>query len=220
MYGVIYKVTNKLNKKVYIGQTKQKLKKRKEQHIYCAKRLNEYKSHFHSAIIKYGTDNFQWEQIDCAESKEELNKKEIEYIKKFDSINNGYNICAGGEGNSRKAISDETRKKMSNIRKGKKMSEETKLKISKTNLGHFVSKLTREKISVANKGRKYSEEVRKHYIIGNTGKNAKHIKCIENNKIYPSITTAADELKLHISKISLVITGKRKSTGGFHFELV
>lgn len=91
---MIYKATNKINNKFYIGQAVN-LKRRIAKHKRFYKEL---KSKFYSAIICYGWNNFIWEIIDTANSKEELNQKEINYIKKFNTIENGYNLRPGGMG--------------------------------------------------------------------------------------------------------------------------
>ena len=51
---------------------------------------------FQKAILEYGKENFDWEQIDTAEDSNELALKETYYISKFDSINKGYNSNRGG----------------------------------------------------------------------------------------------------------------------------
>lgn len=97
MYGIIYKATNLQNQKVYIGQTTQSLAERIYHHYYRADNSPEIThTHFINAIRKYGKNNFEWEIIDRAETKDELDQKERYWIAFFDSINTGYNIQAGG----------------------------------------------------------------------------------------------------------------------------
>lgn len=84
MYGIIYKITNIINGKIYIGQTKNTLEHRWHQHIYDANH-NRTNMPIHFAIAKYGVENFEIECIDTAETKEELNQKEINYIKQYHS---------------------------------------------------------------------------------------------------------------------------------------
>lgn len=97
MYGIIYKITNKINRYIYIGQTIHSLDCRWKNHIRAANRGS--KVYFHKAIKKYGKDNFIVEQIAEANSKEELNKLEINLIKQYDCLApNGYNTSTGGEG--------------------------------------------------------------------------------------------------------------------------
>ena len=99
MVGFIYKVNKLINGKIYIGQTRQSVQVRWEQH-----RFSPYVCHFHQAIKKYGHKNFKIEELCCLDLEERelakrLNELEIEYIEKFDSYNNGYNSTKGGEGN-------------------------------------------------------------------------------------------------------------------------
>lgn len=92
----IYVITNKVNGKQYVGQTKNKLSERLKRHIADAKKHDDL--YFHRAILKYGEENFLIEEIDTAETREELNKKEIYWIGKLDTYKNGYNSTLGGEG--------------------------------------------------------------------------------------------------------------------------
>ena len=94
----IYKATNKINKKVYIGQTTQTLEERINQHNSHAYG-HQYNYHFHNAIRKYGAENFEYEIIeDNIKDIETLNKREKYWIKYYNSYYNGYNSTLGGEG--------------------------------------------------------------------------------------------------------------------------
>lgn len=86
----IYKITNLLNNKVYIGQTIRTVQSRWRRHILDAKN-NKLNTHFARAIRKYGEENFSVEIIDTANSAEELTQKESNYIIKYNSIQDGYN---------------------------------------------------------------------------------------------------------------------------------
>lgn len=97
MYGIIYKVTNQQNKKIYIGQTIQTLTERKNKHYYKARQINEYNTHFINALRKYPKESFVWEVIDEAQSQDELNNKEKYWINYYNSIEKGYNTKDGGE---------------------------------------------------------------------------------------------------------------------------
>lgn len=97
MYGIIYKVTNKENAKIYIGQTIQTLAERQAKHYYKARQINEYDTHFINALRKYPKESFNWEIIDNAESQEELDNKEKYWIKYYNSVEEGYNTKDGGE---------------------------------------------------------------------------------------------------------------------------
>ena len=95
MKGFIYKITNKVNGKSYIGQTRYTVEFRWRQHQH--KKDNCY---FHNAIHKYGVENFTVETIEEC-NVEDLNSREIFYIAKYDTFNNGYNLTIGGDGNRR-----------------------------------------------------------------------------------------------------------------------
>lgn len=92
--GCIYKITNQINNKIYIGQTVQDLNRRFRQHITMDFKKNYYLG---KAINKYGESNFKIEVIEnCEESV--LDEKEIEYIRLFNSSDPkiGYNTSLGG----------------------------------------------------------------------------------------------------------------------------
>lgn len=155
MHGIIYKATNQLTGKSYIGQTNQSIQTRKTEHKYNAKN-NIYCSYFHRSIRKYGWDNFQWEVLcECA-SREEMNEKEMYYIKELDTFgSNGYNLTFGGDGQNGsqwwlgKKHTEESKKKMRESGKNKKLSEEHKRKIS-LNHRHHQTEETKQKISKNN----------------------------------------------------------------------
>lgn len=94
----IYKITNKLNNKVYIGQSNNVLR-----------RLNEHKRQRKVDIDSYinvlGVDNFEFEILEEC-SKEELDKKEQQYIEQYNSVEDGYNIQQG-EGNGRAKLTED-----------------------------------------------------------------------------------------------------------------
>ena len=86
----IYKITNIQNNKIYIGQTIRPIEQRFHRHLNDA--LNhKLDTHFARAIRKYGEDNFIIEQIDSAQTQNELNNKEQYWIRYYNSVKEGYN---------------------------------------------------------------------------------------------------------------------------------
>lgn len=160
-YGTIYKITNTKTGKVYIGKTTKSLNDRLQGHINNADKGNNFKLSL--AIRKYGKENFIIEPIDFAETREELNEKEIHYISEYNSLEDGYNMTMGGEGgNTYINKSDEEMKAISG-----KIS--TALRKNNGNRGQFVGPKnsmygkhhtpeTKEKMSKALKGKKFSKE--------------------------------------------------------------
>ena len=105
----IYKITNLINGKVYIGQSIN-VYRRMKAHLWELDR-NGNNMILHKAFKKYGIENFSYELI-CECSAEELNEKEIYFIEKYDSYNNGYNATKGGGQNLGYNPTEETRQKL------------------------------------------------------------------------------------------------------------
>lgn len=159
VYGIIYKITNKINGKCYIGQTTKGFDKR---YVYqgediekvykyhlTMKKCDNYNEHLFRSIEKYGVDSFEVIKVfDVAFSQIELNIKEKFYIKLFKSNERdfGYNINEGGEGNSR-PCKEETKIKISKANKGKLLGEKNPM------YGKTHTKEVKKKMSEINKKR-------------------------------------------------------------------
>ena len=176
MFGYIYKTTNLLNGKIYVGKHKwSKEGCLDENYLGSGTYLTR-------AIDKYGKENFICEILDTADSLEELNEKERFYIEELDAMNQniGYNLTRGGDGTylpgrflgdsknpvvrekisstlkvlweDEKSVFNSTRYReslaegVSNSHKEGKRKD-TYEKISKAKMGHTVSQETRDKIS-------------------------------------------------------------------------
>ena len=124
IYGVVYKITNTINGKCYIGQTSNRkgfngrysysgngAERVFKYYEYRKKNGMRFNDKLYKAMIKYGVDKFEVDAaLDRSYSREELNLKEIFYIDKFNSINNGYNLKDGGDCGK---YSQESKNKMS-----------------------------------------------------------------------------------------------------------
>lgn len=141
-YGYIYKIVCKITGKLYIGQTIGKLSNRLNGHFYDSQKGSTTK--IARAFVKYGRDCFAIFPVCRADSRQELNDREIACIRLFNSVKNGYNISDGGY---HSIPSEETRKKMSLAGKGKPKPP-----------GHG------EKVSKALKGKKHSESHRRNNV--------------------------------------------------------
>jgi group I intron endonuclease len=163
---IVYKATNKINGKIYIGQTILKLNNRISNHKSTSKRLFGTKeaSAFNNAMHKYGAENFEWEIIECCSSSSDLNDSEIFWINWYDSTNPkiGYNISKGGQDCKeigQKALSDlwktdEFREKMKQAtRKGaRKLTDEQVRLIKKTYEIGFMPQVLAEYFGISNSG--------------------------------------------------------------------
>lgn len=97
-FGIIYKVTNKVNGKIYIGQTTQALRRRAQGH-FADVSMNRDKSIFHKALKKYDREDFVWEILEYCSTKAELDEMEFHYIRQYNSFGpGGYNLTLGGAG--------------------------------------------------------------------------------------------------------------------------
>lgn len=174
----VYKISNNVNDKVYIGQTIKPLLKRFQQH--CKPSNNCIK--LRNAIQKYGNDNFCIETIITVQDQLTADALEKFYIKLFDSIKKGYNITEGGRGgrgrrgSQGRKHSEETKKKISKSNKGRNLSKQTKRKMSESKKGKTISVQHKKNISESNKCKisekriltfEQAQEIREEYKLGN-----------------------------------------------------
>ncbi len=170
--GSIYRITNTINGKSYVGQTIN-LKTRITDHFKPSSKC----PYLANAIAKHGKDAFQHEILEDNIPQHYLDDREIYWIRHFNCVSpNGYNLKQGGdsggvpseetrrkisEANKGKTLSDEHRRKLSEINKGKILSTEHRRKMSEARKGKILSTEHRRKISEANKGKSPSPETRK-----------------------------------------------------------
>jgi group I intron endonuclease len=112
----IYKVTNKIDGKIYIGQTTQSITERWWQHCHRSP-SQPHRSYIYNAIQKDGVENFTIECIATVDNIDALNALEIHYIKTLDTLApKGYNLHPGGRG---KTCHPDTKAKISATLKGR-----------------------------------------------------------------------------------------------------
>lgn len=151
---LVYKITNTVNGKAYIGVTVSKVNLRWNQHVHAAKK-SDYP--LQRAILKYGRDAFAVEVLYEASSLEEMMRCERALIATHGTmLPSGYNLTTGGEGFAGKR-SPETRRKMSDARRRLQESgwkrtphvytDEQKARISAANKGRIVPPELRQRIS-------------------------------------------------------------------------
>lgn len=144
----IYGLRNMMNNKWYIGQSTDINRRLKNYgNLSCKSQPKIY-----NAIVKYGYQNFEKVILEqCDPDVHILNEKEPIWIKKYNSMENGYNLRAGGDS-------------------GGRPSEETCKKISKSNTGKTTSNVSKERMRVAKLGKKLTIEHVENISKGNTGK--------------------------------------------------
>lgn len=107
--GYIYKITNNINGKIYIGQTIGTIEKRFAEHKNAAKNGCRYA--LHRAIRKYGIENFSIEEIEQCPI-EELDNKEQYWISFYDSYSHGYNMTIGGSAVRKPPLNEEKKQQI------------------------------------------------------------------------------------------------------------
>ncbi len=187
-YGNVYSYFNvKNDMKPYIGQTTDPRGYRGLQSQINMEIGYKECPHFYNALKKYGIESFKFKKLEFAFNQKELDDLENKYIKKYDSIKNGYNIREGG---SHGKLSDETKKKISIANTGKKHSEKTKKRISEAKKGEknpmygkIYSDEYKKNMSKSNMGEKYtcSKYNHQHHITSKKGK--EHIQYKTNDNI-------------------------------------
>jgi group I intron endonuclease len=140
---IVYKITNTLTKKSYIGWTGKTVEARWQQHKKSALK-NKVNTKFYNSIRKYGVDCWQVDTLQEVSTNCEAKQLEIDFISKYKTYENGYNSTFGGDGNNGIIMSEESNIKRSNKLKGIKKpkgwnlhrthSESTKNKISNSHL--------------------------------------------------------------------------------------
>lgn len=206
---IIYMFKNKSNGKIYVGQTTQTFRTRTMQH------MRSREGYFDTALRKYGIESFECGIIDTAKSTEELNKKEIYWIKKLNSMKpNGYNLCEGGNTTRGYSHKEESKRKMSATKK--------KLESMKGEKNHYYgkhhTKEIREKMSKAWENEARRAKLKEHNKNLDRTYQCRKVLNVETKEIFNSIKEAAKKYGLKETHISRVCRGKRKTTGGFHWE--
>ncbi len=222
--GVIYKITNQVNGKCYIGQTIKRLAQRWSMHKSSNRRCP-----LTSSIKKHGYLNFKIEVLCWVLDPKDLDGLEIYYIQQNKSLYpNGYNLSNGGTiGNDRRGFPS--------WNKGLKASPETRAKLSAAHKGQKAwnkglqdaySKETREKMSLIKRGKRISPETefkpgqtsvfkgKKHRpeslaLISENG-NRTPIICIETGVIYPSIIAASAALGVSKSYLRRKVISQKR----------
>ena len=227
MNAKIYKITNLLNNKIYVGQTYSTLENRFKKHYRDSSGKNPKNMPIVLAIKKYGINYFKIELLEELSSdltQLDVDLKEKYWGLKLNSLSpNGYNLKLG---NGRGILSEESKLKISKIHKGKLVSAETRLKISKSKKGMKNSVESKNKISQNNSkywfGKKRSTEDRlkmckpkkkyKHHF-------ARQIlaKCNDKSYIFESAHEASKsnvfDKKIYITSITNCCKMKTKTAG-------
>ncbi len=229
-YGYIYKITNKINGKVYVG----KHAKSELDESYWGSGLDLNKD-----LKKLGIQSFDRQVLDWCNTNEELNEREIFWIEKLNTFKDPfhYNLTSGGDG----------------IGKGFEHSEETLVQRAKKIAKPIICLQTLEVFESIQKaakkfnvsGSSISDVLRGIYKHKNgyyfeyydkaktyikqslveidvkqeiSNKIKKHIICLQTLEVFDSTKQASEKLDLTTNKICAVLTKNHKHTKGYSFE--
>lgn len=235
----IYKIISP-SKRVYIGQSTNINGRWKTYRILSA---SKHQTRLHRSFLKHGVKKHFFEILHICEP-ERLNELEVYYISLYNSFNSTHGLNLRGGGNSGGMLSDETKEKVGNAKRGKKTcpcTEETKRKISMAQKG------IPKKIAPWNKGKKLSHEQKKNLLglglgkklseeqklrmrgwkhtkealikIGNAGRGITHTRKIvlntETGIYYDSATEAAKTTNIPYSSFAMLLSGRKKNNTSF-----
>ena len=192
----VYVHINKTNGKIYVGITSKTVEERAgyQGHNYSPK------YYFGKAIRKYGWDNFDHEIIASHLTEDEASNMEKLLIRRLqsDDPRYGYNIAEGGNLNC-------TMRGEKHPYYGTHRPSEVVEKIKQSHLGKSVKEEVKKKISEKLKGKYYGS------------KNVK-VRCLETGDVFDSYNAAARFAKVPAAGIRYCITGRQKTSGGYHWE--
>lgn len=211
----IYKITNKLNGKAYIGKTLNSVEARWQEHIMESNKERSFERPLYRAIRKYGVKNFILETLEEV-SEDIVNEKEIFWINYYDTYQKGYNATRGGDGKSfldfEKIINDyNSLKNMREVAKLNNCSEDSVSKIlARSNIptlsgGEAAKNTLGKKIDMLDKN---TQEVLLSFLT-----QADAARYVMENK-YSNIA----DLRAAAGRIGQVCQGKRKTFAGFKWR--
>lgn len=194
MFGIIYIITNDLNSKVYIGQTKRTLGERWKEHKREKCSINEHNMLIKRAILKYGEQHFKVKELERC-NIEDLNAREIYYISLYNSYNNGYNLTRGGQESTKVLkLVDRQTEIVELYKEGFSLRELAKeYNVDKFTIKHILE--INNIIIRSTKTYKYSQEERQHII---------------NDSKIMSRKDIVKKWNISVSYLSQLINGKRR----------
>ena len=225
---VVYLVTNKVNGKQYVGQTIRPLLERWRDHC----RLDKG-NYFHRAIQKYGSDNFEIRVIDTATSGEELDEKEIYWIKKLDTlVPHGYNIKPGGNVGMRGRFGGLSPRSQliyqftlnGGMVNGYWGSSEAS-RITGISEDCIRRSLQRDGRALAGGfmwmyANEFTPQKCAEKIDNYRGQKRSSVLCVETGETFESMTDAAIKYGTYPCSISACCSGKLKTTAGYHWKKI
>lgn len=212
---IIYKAQNNENGYIYIGATTKEIKTRKLDHLQKSNANSTIE--FHQAIYTYGSDAFTWEQVDTAQSNDELALKEKQYIYQYNSQENGYNNDQGG--GFRKTVYKYS------LKDGSFLEQFECLNDAGVSVNSTKKQISKACLSVNNihKGYYWNYEFIEPFKSKYDKRNKEVFQMDNNGNIiskFKSVKLASVETSTNKTSIAKVCRGERKSAGGYYWKYV
>lgn len=207
----VYKHTNKINNKCYIGITSQDPVQR------WGNNGNKYTHHtkFWPAIQKYGWNNFTHEVLYTGLTKEEACQKEQELIKFYDSYNNGYNASLGGESGSNGCNKEPQNRQK--IKEGMKKFLQENPEALQRRINQLLSANQENRV---NKIKEYYADLSPEERYERQRKRFKKVQCIETGEIFESVKKAAIWCNRDPGSVTHCLKGDTKTCAGYHWRYI
>ena len=230
----VYKITNSVNGKLYIGISANPDKR------WWEHRNQTRKTHtrLYNAFRKYGVEAFTFEILCWCDTREDARELENLAVEVCDTIATGYNMCPGGGGGIAgpdnpaygKSLPIEVRTKMSAAAKArpvdkKHMQNMRQVLQDKFNDPEWV-RAKYEKVSTARKGRPHTEEHKKKLCKAWERRkernepvhNAKRVVCLQTGEVFDSASAAARHFGFSPSALHKHLHGRQQAVKGFTFR--
>lgn len=230
----VYRIINKLNGKMYVGQTEKPIETRFREHLKPSNQSRKIKE----AISEYGSSNFDIELLEQCETRDMAWNREQYWIKELNTLSpNGYNLASGG---NHPFLCEETRIRIgvsqlgNKHTSGYKLTEERKRQISESSKRMWEEEGRHEYMSSLQQGDKnhfygkhHSNETKKllsEYAskrIGTKSSHHKSVMCLETGIIYKTINDAGIAIGVkNPTHIGSCCKGKLKSAYGYTWKFV
>lgn len=212
----IYKITNLINNKCYIGKTLNTIQERWREHCSDYKKRDEEKRPLYSAMNKYGIENFKIEEIEQC-NEDIVNDREKYWIEYYGSFKKGYNATLGGDGKAyldRKLLI-KTYNEIQNLKKS--------AKILNIDAGHLSKILKENNIEVRSSKEVQNEEYGKEIAMIDLETNAiikTFISLADAARYIKEQTNSTAEVRGMTVHIRQVAQGKRKTAYKYKWKFI
>lgn len=212
----IYKITNLINNKCYIGKTLNTIQERWREHCSDYKKRDEEKRPLYSAMSKYGIENFKIEEIEQC-NEDIVNDREKYWIEYYGSFKNGYNATIGGDGRAYidRELVIKTYNELQNLKKS--------AKILNIDTGHLSKILKENNIEVKSSKEVQNEEYGKEIAMIDLKTNViikTFISLADAARYIKEQTNSTAEIKGMTVHIRQVAQGKRKTAYKYKWKFI